>query len=35
VAVDAHGDLFNADSGNDVVEEVSLAGRLSVVAGPA
>jgi hypothetical protein len=33
VAVDAHGDLFIADSGNNVVEEVSPAGRLSVVAG--
>ena len=35
VALDAHGDLFIADTGNDVVEEVTLAGRLSVVAGDA
>ena len=33
VAVDAHGDLFIADTGNYVVEEVTPAGRLSVVAG--
>ena len=33
VAVDAHGDLFIADSVNDVVEEVTPAGKLSVVAG--
>jgi hypothetical protein len=33
VAVDAQGDLFIADSGNNVVEEVTPAGRLSVVAG--
>ena len=33
VAVDAHGDLFIADSSNNVVEEVNPAGRLSVVAG--
>ena len=33
VAVDAHGDLFIADTENDVVEEVTPAGRLSVVAG--
>jgi sugar lactone lactonase YvrE len=33
VAVDAHGDLFIADAGNNVVEEVTPAGRLSVVAG--
>ena len=33
VAVDAHGDLFIADLGNYVVEEVSPAGRLSVMAG--
>jgi hypothetical protein len=31
--LDAHGDLFIADSGNNVVEEVTAAGRLSVVAG--
>jgi len=35
VALDAHGDLFIADTYNDVVEEVSRAGRLSVVAGVA
>ena len=35
VAVDAHGDLFVADEGNNVVEEVTPAGRLSVVAGEA
>ena len=33
LAVDAHGDLFIADSLNNVVEEVTPAGRLSVVAG--
>jgi len=33
VAVDAHGDLFIADQDNNVVEEVTPAGRLSVVAG--
>ncbi len=33
VALDAHGDLFIADTDNDVVEEVTPAGRLSVVAG--
>ncbi len=33
VAIDSHGDLFIADGGNHVVEEVSPAGRLSVVAG--
>ena len=33
VAVDASGDLFIADSDNEVVEEVTPAGRLSVVAG--
>jgi hypothetical protein len=33
VAVDAHGDLFIADIGNNVVEEVSPGGTLSVVAG--
>ena len=33
VAVDAHGDLFIADQGNHVVEEVTPAGRLSVLAG--
>ena len=33
VALDAHGDLFVADSWNNVVEEVTAAGRLSVVAG--
>ena len=33
VAADAHGDLFIADSFNDVVEKVTPAGRLSVVAG--
>ena len=33
VAVDAHGDLFIADWGHNVVEEVTPAGRLSVVAG--
>jgi streptogramin lyase len=33
VAVDAHGDLFIADSNNNVVEEVTPAGKLSVVAG--
>jgi hypothetical protein len=33
VAVDAHGDLFIADEGNDVVEKVTPAGRLSVIAG--
>ncbi len=33
VAVNAHGDLFIADTGNDVVEKVTPAGRLSVVAG--
>ena len=33
VAVDAHGDLFIADFLNNVVEEVTPAWRLSVVAG--
>ncbi len=33
VALDAHGDLFIADWGNHVVEEVTPAGTLSVVAG--
>ena len=33
VAVDARGDLFIADTYNNVVEEVTPAGRLSVVAG--
>ena len=33
VALDAHGDLFIADSNNNVVEEVTPAGKLSVVAG--
>ena len=33
VALDAHGDLFIADADNNVVEEVTPAGRLSVVAG--
>ena len=33
VAVDKRGDLFIADLGNNVVEEVTPAGRLSVVAG--
>ena len=33
VAVDAHGDLFIADNSNNVIEEVTSAGRLSVVAG--
>jgi sugar lactone lactonase YvrE len=33
VALDAHGDLFIADAGNNVVEKVTPAGRLSVVAG--
>ena len=33
VAVDAHGDLFIADRGNYVVEKVTPAGMLSVVAG--
>ena len=33
VAVDAHGNLFIADTGNNLVEEVTAAGRLSVVAG--
>jgi hypothetical protein len=33
VAVDAHGDLFISDQGNNVVEEVTRAGMLSVVAG--
>ena len=35
VAVNAHGDLFIADEWNDVVEEVTPSGRLSVVAGVA
>jgi hypothetical protein len=35
VALDAHGDLFIADYFNNVVEEVTPAGRLSVVAGHA
>jgi len=33
VALDAHGDLFIADWDNGVVEEVTPAGKLSVVAG--
>jgi hypothetical protein len=33
VAVDTRGDLFIADTGNNLVEEVTPAGRLSVVAG--
>ena len=33
MAVAAHGDLFIADSGDNVVEEVTPAGRLLVVAG--
>jgi streptogramin lyase len=33
VALDAHGDLFIADSNNNVVEEVTPAGKLSVVVG--
>ena len=33
VALDAHGDLFIADSNNNVVEEVTPAGKLSVVDG--
>jgi hypothetical protein len=33
VAVDTYGDLFIADAGNNVIEEVSPAGKLSVVAG--
>jgi hypothetical protein len=33
VALDAHGDLFIADWANNVVEEVSPAGKLSVVVG--
>jgi len=33
VAMDAHGDLFIADQWNNVVEEVTRAGKLSVVAG--
>ena len=33
VALDTHGDLFIADSNNNVVEEVTPAGKLSVVAG--
>lgn len=33
LAVDANGDLYIADSGNDVVEKVTPAGALSIVAG--
>ena len=33
VALDLHGDLYIADSNNNVVEEVTPAGRLSVVVG--
>jgi secreted PhoX family phosphatase len=33
VAFDAHGDMFIADTGNNMVEEVTPAGALSVVAG--
>ena len=33
LAVDAHGDLFVTEQGNNVVDEVNPAGRLSVVAG--
>ncbi len=33
VAVDSLGDLFIADTGDDVVEEVTPAGRLSVISG--
>ena len=33
--MDAHGNLFIADAANNVVEEVTPAGRLSVVAGVA
>ena len=33
VALDAHGDLFIADSNNNLVEEVTPNGRLSIVAG--
>jgi hypothetical protein len=35
LAVDSHGDLFIADGGNEPVEEVTPAGRLSVLAGVA
>src|SRR5580704_4478895 len=35
VAVDARGDLFIADYGNDTVDEVTSDGRLFVVAGDA
>jgi DNA-binding beta-propeller fold protein YncE len=35
VAVDSAGDVFIADSGNDVVEEVTPGGQLSIVAGVA